>query len=565
MNGAELLLKCLEEQGVDLVFGIPGGVVLPLYNELKKTTIKHILTRHEQGAAHAADGYARSTGKVGVCFSTSGPGATNLVTGLATAFMDSIPVVAISGQVAKPLLGKDSFQEADTLGITAPITKHNYTVRDANDLPQVIAEAFYIATQGRPGPVLIDIPKDVFTQEVKASPKGKVRQHIVKKLSKNPIENKQFLKAIETLEKAQRPLILAGGGVVMGGAHQLLTQLAVVNEIPVTVTLMGKGVFPPKNPLYLGMLGMHGTTAANWAVQNCDCLLAIGVRLDDRVTGTLDTFAPKAKIIHVDLDAAELGKNKKVDIPIVGGSFEFLQMAVQNLWGIKHQRKNWLREIKNNALDCIAEDTGALNPQEVFETINRHIDRDTIIVTDVGQHQMWSALFLHPEGPRNFLTSGGLGTMGFGLPAAIGAQMANPTKKVILITGDGSFQMNLQELAIVKQYNLPIKILIMNNGCLGMVRQWQELFFEGNYSQSALEVGPDWDKLAEAYGINGKKIDSYHEKDKILSNSLKSNDPWLLDIQIDSGANVFPMVPGGNSLDQMWGRWGNETQISSLG
>ena len=384
-------------------------------------------------------------------------------------------------------------------------------------------------------------------------------------MAKLPIEKKQFLKAIEALENAKRPLILAGGGVVAGGAHQALTQLALTNEIPVTVTLMGKGVFPPKSPLYLGMLGMHGTTGANWAIQNCDCLLAVGVRLDDRVTGKLDTFAPKAKIIHVDIDAAELGKNKEVHIPIVGGSFEFLQMAAQNLWGAKAHRKSWLKEIKNNTLECRDEVTGLLSPQDVLETVNKYIDKDTIIVTDVGQHQMWSALFLHPEGPRNFLSSGGLGTMGYGLPAAIGAQMANPHKKVILITGDGSLQMNMQELALVKQYNLPIKVLILNNGCLGMVRQWQELFFNGNYAQSILDVSPDWEKLAEAYGLTGEKVSSYKDKDRVLNTVLTSNNPCILDIKIDPGANVFPMVPAGNSLDQMMGRWGNETQISSLG
>jgi len=565
MLGSELLLKCLEEQQVELVFGIPGGVVIPLYDVLNKSNIKHILTRHEQGAVHAADGYARSTGKVGVCFSTSGPGATNLLTGLATAYMDSSPVVAITGQVVKSLLGRDSFQEADTVGLSQSVTKHNYLVKDANDLPDIVAEAFYIAAHGRPGPVLIDIPKDVFTQEVLKTRKPKIRKHILNKLAKPEISDHQFQKAVEALKNSKRPLILVGGGVTCAvGAHQFLTQVAVNNEIPVAVTLMGKGVFPAQNPLYLGMVGMHGTAQANWAIQNCDCLLAIGVRFDDRVTGQLDGFAPKAKIIHVDIDAAEIGKNRTVHIPIVGDSYDFLKMLAQKLWGIKNS-KDWLKQIEHKISFQEEVSTGLLDPQDVMETVNDLLDEDTIVVTDVGQHQMWAALFVHPQSPRSFITSGGLGTMGFGLPAAIGAQMANPHKKVVLLTGDGSFQMNLQELAVIKQWDLPIKILLINNGCLGMVRQWQELFFQGNYAETNLEASPDWEQLACAYGIKGLTVRNHCEKENILKTAISSKGPFLIDLKIDSCANVYPIVPAGCSLDQMWGRWENEAHASSLG
>lgn len=564
MLGSELLLKCLEEKQVKLVFGIPGGVVIPLYDVLKKSNIKHILTRHEQGAAHAADGYARSTGKVGVCFATSGPGATNLLTGLATAYMDSSPVVAITGQVAKAFLGKDSFQEADTVGLSQPVTKHNYLVRDANEIPDIVAEAFYIATHGRPGPVLIDIPKDVFTQEVSEIREPKIRKHIITKLKKPVLNEIQLGKALELLKHSKRPLILAGGGVTQAeGSYEFLRQVAMNNEIPVAVTLMGKGVFPADNPLFLGMVGMHGTTEANWAIQNCDCLLAIGIRFDDRVTGKLEEFASKAKKIHVDIDAAEIGKNCAVDVPICADSYDFLKMLSQKLRGMKIN-KDWLKQIELNKSSQKVSHSH-LDPQEVMATINSLVDEKTIVVTDVGQHQMWAALFVHPHYPRGFITSGGLGTMGFGLPAAIGVQMANPEKKVVLITGDGSLQMNIQELALIKQWNLPIKIFLINNGYLGMVRQWQELFFNENYAETSLEAGPDWEKLAQAYGIKGKTLRTPYECKESLNTAISSREPWLMDIKVDPGANVFPMVPAGCSLDQIWGSWKNEAHVSSLG
>ncbi|MGI6227877.1 MAG: biosynthetic-type acetolactate synthase large subunit [Peptococcales bacterium] len=565
MLGSELLLKSLEEQGVELVFGIPGGAVIPLYDVLRKSKIKHILTKHEQGAIHAADGYARSTGKPGVCFATSGPGATNLVTGLATAQMDSSPVIAITGQAASPFIGKDSFQEADMIGLSLPVTKHSYQVRDAHDIPKVIAEAFFVAQEGRPGPVLIDIPKDVFSQKVFEIKKPSIRKHLLEKFKKPGLDLKKINEVVEALKKAKRPLLLVGGGVNgVAGSSELLKEFALKNEIPVTQTLMGKGVFPASHPLFLGMVGMHGTIEANWAMQNCDCLLAIGVRFDDRVTGKVEEFAPRAKIIHVDIDPAEHNKNRLADITIVGDSKEFLKCLCEKLWASK-SNKDWLRQIRLQNPSSVVNVTKNLDPEGVMALINSLLDDDTIVVTDVGQHQMWAALFVHPQSPRSFITSGGLGTMGFGLPAAIGAQMANPHKKVVLITGDGSLQMNLQELAVIKQWNLPIKIFLINNGSLGMVRQWQELFFQENYAQSILEVGPDWGKLAEAYGLESKTVQEHRELKDTLNSTFKNEKPTLINILVDPGANVFPMVPAGCSLDQIWGSWNNEAHVSSIG
>jgi acetolactate synthase-1/2/3 large subunit len=565
MLGAELLLKSLEEQGVDLVFGLPGGAVLPLYDVLRKSSIKHILTKHEQGAVHAADGYARATGKVGVCFATSGPGAANLVTGLATAQMDSSPVVAITGQAATPFLGKDSFQEADIFGLSMPITKHSYQVRDAQDIPSIVAEAFFVATQGRPGPVLIDIPKDVFTQKVTEIKKPVIRKHLLEKFKKPQMNMEQINKAIDVLKKAKRPVILAGGGInLVEGAFEPLQKFALKNEIPVAQTLMGKGVFPADHPLFLGMVGMHGTIEANWAIQNCDCLLAVGVRFDDRVTGKVKEFAPLAKIIHVDIDPAEHNKNRVVDIPIVADSRDFLEFLCEKLWASKGN-KEWLRQINLQKPSQKVEVSRSQDPEGVMELINSLLDEDTVVVTDVGQHQMWAALFVHPHKTRSFITSGGLGTMGFGLPAAIGAQIGCPTKKVVLITGDGSLQMNLQEFAVIKQWKLPIKIILINNGSLGMVRQWQELFFHKNYAESILEVGPDWGKLAEAYGVKSRTICDLEEFQEAFVSAVGDRETWFLDIKVDPNANVFPMVPAGCSLDQIWGSWENEAHASSIG
>ena len=503
MLGAALLLSALEAQGVDVVFGLPGGSVIPLYDCLKDFNIRHILTRHEQGAVHAADGYARATGKVGVCFATSGPGATNLVTGIATAQMDSIPLVCITGQVSSPLLGKDSFQEAYTVGICQPVTKHTYAITKASEIPDVVAEAFFVAKTGRPGPVVIDIPKDIFTQEAPpAIDGGKVRERVALKFKAYTINKEQVRKAAKMLTEAQKPVMIVGGGVnISEKNHRLLTQLVEKTQIPVSETLMGRGVFTNEGVLNLGMLGMHGTTAANYAVQNADVILAIGMRFDDRVTSDVSKFAPKAKIIHVDIDPAEIGKNVVVDLPIVADSEEFLTVLNEVLAAVAI-RQGWLDELKAHTKMVKSPANSVLPPKEMFAVIDKLLDEDTIVVTDVGQHQMWAALFLNPRRTRRFLTSGGAGTMGYGFPAAIGAKFGQPDKKVVLITGDGSFQMNLQELAVVKKFRLPIKICLVNNGYLGMVRQWQEMFHNGNYAETTLDAAPNWQRLAQAYDIN---------------------------------------------------------------
>lgn len=551
MIGAELLLKCLEEKNVDKVFGIPGGVLLPLYDVLPKSNIQHILMRHEQGAAHAADGYARSTGKVGVCFATSGPGATNLLTGLGTAMMDSVPVVAITGQVAQHLIGKDSFQEADTIGFSLSSTKYNYLVKDAEDIPAIVEEAFYIAQTGRPGPVLIDVPKDVLMQIVTKTKKPVVRKHVLKKLATPKININQLNKAFEAIKKSKKPLIIAGGGIVIGRAEKELQEVAQKLRIPVAVTLMGKGSYPSGDDLFLGMVGMHGTVKGNYSIQESDLIIAIGMRFSDRVVGRSDGFAPKAKIIHVDIEAAEIDKNVVTDIPIVADCKEFLTNVDKNIEGPLNTEP-WIKEIQGvNKKKPIPEE--GIQPENLLQFINEYIDDKTIVVTDVGQHQMWSALYIHPKGEKSFLTSGGLGTMGYGLPAAIGAQVANPDKRVVLITGDGSFQMNLQEMAIVRQYSLPITIVLMNNRCLGMVRQWQELFHESNYSQTLFEFSPDWELLAQAYGIKAAKIEGKEEVDKVFTENYDGREPAFLDYRIDCKANVFPMVPAGCSLDEIWG------------
>lgn len=559
MLGADLLLKALEEQGVDTVFGLPGGSVIPLYDRLKHFNIRHILTRHEQGAVHAADGYARATGKVGVCFATSGPGAANLVTGIATAQMDSIPLVCITGQVVSSLLGKDSFQEAYTVGICQPVTKHAYAITDASQIPDVIAEAFFVASTGRPGPVVIDIPKDMFSQDVVPPlESGKVRSRVAMKFKPYAVNKEQVKRAAKMWEAAEKPLLLVGGGVNnQERSRELLIELALRTNTPVTTTLMARGVFAEKSPLSLGMLGMHGTTAANYATQHCDLLIAIGMRFDDRVTSVVETFAPNAKVIHVDIDPAEIGKNVAVDLPIVADSLEFLD-ALDDVVTEGQDKTAWLEEIASHTRTVRSAPTDALPPKETMEVLDDLLDENTIVVTDVGQHQMWAALFLNPRRTRHFLTSGGLGTMGYGFPAAIGAQFGQPDQKVVLITGDGSFQMCMQELAVVKKFRLPIKICLMNNGYLGMVRQWQEMFHDGNYAETTLDVAPDWQKLAEAYDINYLRIANLDECRDNLSKALSDDEPWLIDLKIDEGANVFPMVPAGCGLDDIVGEFENE-------
>jgi acetolactate synthase-1/2/3 large subunit len=548
--GARALIKSLEAEGVDTIFGYPGGVVLPIYDELYDSSIRHILVRHEQAAAHAADGYARATGRVGVCLATSGPGATNLVTGIANAYMDSIPIVALTGQVITSLIGNDAFQEADITGITIPITKHNYLIKNGNDLPRTIAEAFYIARSGRPGPVLVDIPKDVSAGLMEYIPAEKVQLQSYKPTySGHPL---QIKKACELIENAERPVLYVGGGAITAGAHEEVRQLAEAIMAPVTTTLMGKGAFPEDHPLSLGMLGMHGTRYANYAIIDCDLLIAIGARFDDRVTGKVESFAPNAKVIHIDVDPAELGKNVRVDVPIVGDARAVLKKLNATL-KIKLPRSTaWNQKIehwkKEYPLDY-DKDCSELKPQCVVEKLNELV-RDGIFVTEVGQNQMWAAHYIRCKKPRTFISSGGLGTMGYGFPAAIGAKVGCPDKEVWDIAGDGSIQMNIQELATAVENEIPVRVAILNNGYLGMVRQWQELFYNRRYSYTNMTGQPDFVKLAEAYHAEGMEITRQADvKDAILS-AMKSDKPVFIDFKVSREENVFPMVPAGASINE---------------
>lgn len=550
LSGAQILVECLEREGVDVIFGYPGGQVVPIYDVLYDAKIRNVLTRHEQGAVHAADGYARSTGKTGVCLATSGPGATNLVTGIATAYMDSVPLVAITGQVPTFLLGCDSFQEADITGITLPITKHNYLVKDIKELPRVIKEAFHIAATGRPGPVLVDIAKDITTFSDNFNYPEAVDLPGYKP---NYIGNvRQIKEAVEAMEGAVRPLLYVGGGAVISGADQELLQLAEKLEIPVTTTLMGMTAFPGRHPLALGMLGMHGTVYANYAVCETDLLIAVGARFDDRVTGNLASFAKKARIIHIDIDPAEIGKNVAVDIPIVGDVKSVLEMMIARSKSCR--RPDWLAQIAAwRAAHPLAYEREGLKPQAVIEELNRLTRGEAIICTEVGQHQMWTAQYYQFSRPRSLVTSGGLGTMGYGFPAALGAQLGNPDRLVIDIAGDGSFQMNIQELGTAVAYNLPVKVIILNNFYLGMVRQWQELFFKKRYSATDLTGNPDFVKVAEAYGAKGFRITEAADLAGTLQTALETPGPVVVDCQVCREENVLPMVPANSPLDQMIG------------
>lgn len=549
-SGAQILIDSLLEHGVDTIFGYPGGAVLPIYDALYDSDIRHILTRHEQGAAHAADGYARASGRPGVCVATSGPGATNLVTGIATAYMDSIPLVAFTGQVVTHQLGKDSFQEADITGITMPITKHNYIVKDVRELARVIREAFHIATTGRPGPVLVDIPKDVSSGEIDYEDPGPVNLPGYRPVQEPSAE--QLNRAAEAIARSERPVIYAGGGVVYSGAHRELRRFAELILAPVATTLMGLGGFPGDHPLALGMLGMHGSKYANYAICDCDLLIAVGVRFDDRVTGKLECFAPQAKILHIDIDPAEIGKNVRVDIPLQGdvkqalaGLIERLEEKLPGAW--QEKINIWKKEYP-----LTYEENGHLKPQHVIREIYRATGGQARITTEVGQHQMWAAHYYTYTRPRTFISSGGLGTMGYGLPAAIGVQVACPDEVVFDIAGDGSIQMNIQELATAVNYELPVKVAIMDNGYLGMVRQWQELFYNRRYSYTEL-VNPDFVKLAEAYGAVGMRVESLAGVAPALEEALAASKPVLIDFIIEREENVFPFVPPGESLDRMLG------------
>ncbi|MDD5419046.1 MAG: biosynthetic-type acetolactate synthase large subunit [Methanomicrobiaceae archaeon] len=552
-TGAKILIEALQREGVDTIFGYPGGVVLPIYDELYDSSIRHILVRHEQAAAHAADGFARASGRVGVCLATSGPGACNLVTGIATAYMDSIPIVAVTGQVPTSLLGNDAFQESDITGITLPITKYNYLVKAASDLRRVVHEAFYIAGTGRPGPVLIDLPKDVSTDQVQDTTSI---SETVSLRGYQPTYHghiRQIDRALDLIAGAERPLIYAGGGVIHSNASAELVAFAERIMVPVTTTLMGLGAIPGDHPLNLGMLGMHGTQYANYAVTECDLLLAIGVRFDDRVTGKVATFAPNAKIVHIDIDPAEIGKNKKVDVPIVGDVKAVLHVMNDRLKKTGRWEP-WLGRIRawKEKYPLRYQDDGRLRPQHIIRELSALLKGEGIIVSEVGQNQMWTALHYTFKKPRSWITSGGLGTMGYGFPAAIGVHFARPSEPVIDIAGDGSFQMNIQELGTVAQYRIPVKAMILNNMYLWMVRQWQELFYDRRYSYT--ELPPvDFVKIANAYGIDGIRVDSRDDVASALKAALDTDGPFVLDFRIEREENVFPMVPAGAALNEMIG------------
>jgi acetolactate synthase-1/2/3 large subunit len=552
LSGTEIVVECLKKEKVEVVFGIPGGAIMPLYDTIyKKQYFRHILTKHEQGAAHAADGYARATGKVGVCFATSGPGATNLVTGLANAYLDSIPVVAFTGQVISPLIGTDAFQEVDITGITLPITKNNYLVMDVKNLASTIKEAFYLARTGRPGPVLIDLPKDVQNAKTEFNYPEKSRYSGYHPTLKGNLN--QIKKAAKAIQESKKPVIYAGGGIIASNAAKELKNFVDKTNIPVTTTLTGLGSFPENNPLSLGMLGMHGLASANIAINESDLIVALGTRFDDRVTGNIKRFCPKAKYIHVDIDPAEISKNIKINIPIVG-DVKYVLSKMNELIEPKKEIE-WLTEIaeikQNNQLKYKRDNI--LRPQYIIEKLNEITGGEAIIVTDVGQHQMWAAQYYQYLHPRSFITSGGLGTMGFGLPASIGAQIGCPKKKVICISGDGGFQMNSQELVTAVNNNLPIVTIIMNNGYLGMVRQWQELFFQKRYSSTNLEGSPDFSKLVEVYGGKGIRVTSKDAFDSALKIALSSKQFMLLDCLIPPEENVFPMVSPGEAINKMLG------------
>ncbi|MEC2425446.1 acetolactate synthase large subunit [Bacillus safensis] len=554
MNGALMLIEALKREKVEVIFGYPGGAVLPIYDKIYDSGLFHVLPRHEQGAIHAAEGYARVSGKPGVVIATSGPGATNLVTGIADAMIDSLPLVVFTGQVATSVIGSDAFQEADVLGITMPITKHSYQVRNPEELPGVIKEAFHIATTGRPGPVLIDIPKDVagiegtFEYDQPIDLPG-----YQPKVEPNYL---QIRKLVEAVSRAKKPVILAGAGVLHGKASEELRQYVEQQQIPVAHTLLGLGGFSAKHPLFLGMAGMHGTYAANMALHQCDLLISIGARFDDRVTGNLNHFAKHAKVAHIDIDPAEIGKNIHTHIPVVGDSKLVLEELIKQdgKQGESDEWKNQLDQWKEEyPLWYVENEAEGFKPQKLIEYIHQFTKGEAIVATDVGQHQMWAAQFYPFENADKWVTSGGLGTMGFGLPAAIGAQLADQEATVVAILGDGGFQMTLQELAVIRELNLPVKVIVLNNHSLGMVRQWQEIFYEERYSHSKFSEQPDFVKLSEAYGIKGIRISSDEEAKEKLEEALTSREPVFIDVNVARDEKVFPMVAPGKGLHEMVG------------
>jgi acetolactate synthase I/II/III large subunit len=560
MSGARIVLECLAREKVDCIFGYPGGVTLPLYDAIYDDPIRHVLVRHEQNACFAAEGFARATGKVGVCLATSGPGATNLVTALVDAMMDSIPVVAITGQVTSKLIGSDAFQEADTFGITRSCTKHNFLVKTVAELPQIIHEAFHIAASGRPGPVLVDIPKDVFQGQSHYAPVSKIHLLGYKVYTEGHIG--QIRRAARDIWEAKRPFVYAGGGIIAGDASEELRRLVEMVDAPAVCTLMGLGGLPSTHPNFISMPGMHGSYAANMGMTETDLLIALGTRFDDRVTGRLAAFAPHAKVIHVDIDPAEIGKNRAADIPIVGNVKLVLQQLNQTLEEIsdkfKHQnsseRAAWWARIKEWQREHPLEpetSTDEIKPQHLMSEIDRLSGGEAIVSSDVGQHQMWAAQFIRFNHPRLWLNSGGLGAMGFGLPSAIGAQFARPDKLVFAIVGDGGFQMSIPELATIANHALPVKIIVMNNGYLGMIRQWQELFYNNRLCAAQLDGFPDPEKLAGAYGFKGRTVESPRELRSALEAAVNEPGPYLLNVRVSPFENVYPMVPAGGAINEM--------------
>jgi acetolactate synthase-1/2/3 large subunit len=556
LTGAQVLMKVLKEEGVDTVFGFPGGVIIDINDELDKTDIRYILVRHEQAAVHAADGYARASGKVGVCLVTSGPGATNTVTGIASAYMDSIPVVVFTGQVPTSLIGNDAFQEVDIVGITRPCTKHNYLVRDPKKLAETVREAFHLARSGRPGPVLVDLPKDVSQSKIsfEMPPPPKMKSYC----PHTEPHKQQLEKAIKLILKAKKPVIFAGGGVILSGAYKELTKFAKKLNIPVTTSLMGLGGFPGTDRLWLGMIGMHGTYRANMSTGACDLLIGIGVRFDDRVTGKIDTFAQNAKIIHIDIDPTSIQKNIPITIPIVGDckiALNKLNKLIEkvDLKDSLKSRPSWLKQIEDwkSTTPLAYEQKGVIKPQFVVEKLYELTKGQAIITTEVGQNQMWAAQYYHFDQPNHFITSGGLGCMGFGFPAAIGAQLACPKKTVIDIAGDGSIQMNIQELIVAVANKLPVKVAILNNRYLGMVRQWQQLFYGKRYAATDIEAAPDFVKLAEAYGAVGLRATRPEEVEETIKKALATPKTVIMDFVVEREECVYPMVPAGKAITEM--------------
>ena len=556
LTGAQILMEVLKEEEVDSIFGYPGGAIIDIYDELEKTDIHHVLVRHEQAAVHAADGYARAKSRVGVCLVTSGPGVTNTITGIASAYMDSVPIVILSGQVPTALIGNDAFQEVDIVGITRPCTKHNYLVMSIEDLATTVKEAFYLARSGRPGPILVDIPKDITKETTEYTPGQRVKLK-----SYNPTYNpnmKQLKKIGKLIESSERPMIFAGGGVILSKASRELTELARKTRIPVTTSLMGLGAFPETDPLSLGMIGMHGTYRANMCTSVCDLMIAIGVRFDDRVTGKTDAFASQSQIVHIDIDPTSIRKNIPVTIPVVGDckiSLEHLNQLIDQveLGNLDQKRKPWFDQIEEwKSTNSLAyEQKEVIKPQFVVEKLYELTKGQAIITTEVGQNQMWAAQYYQFDRPNHFITSGGLGAMGFGLPAAIGAQVAFPEATVVDIAGDSSIQMNIQEMATAVQSGLPVKVVILNNGYMGMVRQWQELFYDKRYVSTCMDCAPDFVKLAEAYGAVGLRATKPEEVESVLSEGLKIPKPVIMDFVVEKEEGVYPMVPAGAAITDM--------------